>query len=196
MELVGGILRVLVAFALLGDDVDQDRAVLRVAHVAQDGKQMIEIVSVDRPDIVEAHLLEQRAAGPEAAGVFLGARRPALPGLGQDLGELLRPVAELPVGLAGDEASEIGAHGANRRRDRHVVVVEDDDQARIHGAGIVHGLIGHARAHGAVADDADHIVRLAGEVARHRHAEPGRDRGRGVTGAERVVFALLALAEA
>ena len=34
------------------------------------------------------------------------------------------------------------------------------------------------------------------EVARHRHAEAGRDRGGAVRGAERVVFALGALGEA
>jgi hypothetical protein len=61
---------------------------------------MIEIMPVDGADIVEAELLEQRAAGPEATRIFLGARRPALPGLRQDLGELLRPIAQLPVGFA------------------------------------------------------------------------------------------------
>ncbi len=196
MELVGGILRVLVALALLGDDVDQDRAVLRVAHIAQDREQMIEIMPIDWTDIIEAELLEQRAAGPEASCIFLGARGATLPGLGQDLGELLRPVAELLIGLAGYEARKIGAHGADRGRDRHIVVVEDDDQARIHRASIIHRLIGHAGAHGAVADDRDHVVLLAGEVAGDRHAEPGRDRGGGVARAENVVFALVVLAEA
>jgi hypothetical protein len=33
---------------------------------------MVEIMPVDRADIVEAELLEQRAAGPEAARIFLG----------------------------------------------------------------------------------------------------------------------------
>ena len=40
------------------------------------------------------------------------------------------------------------------------------------------------------------LLSLALEVARDRHAEPGRDRGRGMRGAERVVFALGALGEA
>ncbi len=158
---------------------------------------MIEIVAVDRADIIEAELLEQRAAGPEAAGEFLGAGRAPLPALGQQLlGELLQKAAEAAIGAAGDELGKISAHGAHRRRDRHVVVVEDHDQTRIHGAGIVHGLIGHARAHGAVADHGHDVVRLAVEVAGHCHAEPGRDRGRGMAGAERVVLALGALAEA
>ena len=196
MELVGGGLGRLVALALLRDHMNQDRAVLRVAHIAQHGQQMIEIMSVDGTDVIEAKLLEQRAAGPEAARIFLGARRPALPAFGEDLGELLRPIAQLPVRLPGDEAREISAHGADRRRDRHVVVVEDHDQPGVHGAGIVHRLIGHASAHRAVADHGDHVVLLAGEVAGDRHAKPRRDRGRGVARAKNVIFALAALAEA
>jgi len=38
--------------------VDEDRAGLGVADVLEDGQEMVEIVSVDRPDIVEAELLE------------------------------------------------------------------------------------------------------------------------------------------
>ena len=87
-------------------------------------------------------------------------------------------------------------HRADRRRDRHVVVVQHHDQPAAQRAGVVHGLVGHAGAHGAVADHGDHMVVAAGEVARHGHAEPGRDRGRGVRGAERVVFALAAAREA
>ena len=85
VELVGRDFGRAVALALLGHDMNQDRAVPHVAHVAQHGQQMIEIVPVDRADIIEAELLEQRAAGPEAAGELLGAGRAALPALGQDL---------------------------------------------------------------------------------------------------------------
>ena len=197
VEFVGGDLGGAVALALLGDDVDQDRPVLHGAHIAQHGQQVIEIMPVDRADIIEAELLEQGAAGPEAAGELLGAGRAQLPALGQELaGKLLEKAAEAPIGAAGDQLGEIGAHGPGRRRDRHVVVVEDHDQAGVHGAGIVHRLVGHARAHGAVADHGDDVMLAAGEVARHGHAEPGGDRGRGMAGAEGVVFALGALAEA
>ena len=116
--------------------------------------------------------------------------------LRQMLAELLGGLAQRAIGLAGNEPRQIGAHRADRRRDRHVVVVEDDDQPRIHRAGIVHRLIGHAGGHRAVADHGDDVVLAAGEVARHRHAEAGGDRGRGMGGAERIVIALGALGEA
>ena len=158
---------------------------------------MVEVVAVDRPDIEEAELLEQGAAARDhAAGEFLRALRRHLDTPGEGLGHLLGQVAQGQIGFRGEQPREIGAHRAHRRGDRHVVVVEDDDQAAVHRAGIVHRLIGHAGAHGAVADDGDDMVVAAVEVACHRHAQPGRDRCRAMGRAEGVVFALVALGEA
>jgi hypothetical protein len=66
----------------------------------------------------------------------------------------------------------------------------------VHGARVVHGLVGHAGRHGPVADHRDDVVGLAAEIAGDRHAEPGRDRRRRMGGAEGVVLALAALGEA
>ena len=86
MIFVGGGFRRAIALALLRHDMDQDRAGLHVAHVLQNGQQMVEIVAVDRADIVEAELLEQRAAvHHEAAGIFLDAVGAA----GDDFGRCL-----------------------------------------------------------------------------------------------------------
>ena len=61
---------------------------MRVAHVAQHRQEMVEIVPVDRADIVEAEFLEQRAAGHEAAGVLDGAGDRAVDALGQVAGDV------------------------------------------------------------------------------------------------------------
>ncbi len=169
---VGGRFRRAVALALLGHDMNQDRAGLHVADVLQHRQQMVEIVTVDRADIIEAELLEQRAAvHHEAAGIFLDAVGAVGEHLRQALVDLFGGLAQRAVGLARIQPRQIGRHRADRRRDRHVVVVENDDQPRIHRAGIVHGLIGHAGGHRAVADHGDDVVLAAGKVARHRHAE-------------------------
>ena len=113
----------------------------------------------------------------------------------QMLVDLFGRLAQRAVGLAGVEPRQIGRHRADRRGNRHIVVVENHDQPRIHSAGIVHGLIGHAGGHRAVADHGDDVVLAAGKVARHRHAEAGGNRGRGVGRAERIVIALGPLGE-
>ena len=125
---VGGFLRRRVAFALLRDDVHQDRAVFGIAHVAQNGQQVIEIVAIDRADIIEAKLVEQSAAGHEAAGEFLDPLGLGLEEFRQPARQLLADVAHRPIGLAGIKPRQISRHGADRRRNRHVVVVENDDQ--------------------------------------------------------------------
>ena len=49
---------------------------------------MLQVVAVDRADVIEAQLLEQSAAaGDDAAGVFLGLLRGALERRRQDLAE-------------------------------------------------------------------------------------------------------------
>ena len=198
MIFVGGFLGRGIALALLGDDVNQDRAgLVRLAHVAQHRQQVIEVVPVDRADIIKAQFLEQGAAGEDAAGVFLGAVQGPLDAAGKALGHLGAEFAQAEEAARGHQPRQVGAHGADRRGDRHVVVVQHHDQPRMQGAGVVHRLIGHARAHGAVADHADDVaVVVALQVARHRHAKAGGDRGGGMRRAEGVVFALGAFGEA
>ena len=184
-----------IALALLGHHMDQHRSVLHLAHVLQDRQQMVEIVAVDWPDVIETELLEQGAAGPEVAAVLLRKAGLVVEKFRQAARDLLGRAAQRAIGAAGDKARQISRHRAGRRRDRHVVVVEDDDEPRAHGAGVVHRLVGHPRRHRAVADDRDHMVGAVRQIARHRHAEAGRNRGRGMGRSECVVSAFRALGE-
>ena len=86
---------------------------------------------------------------------------------------------------------------ADAAGDREFVVVEDDDQRRVHVTGVVQRLPREAAGQRAVADHGDGVpVRLALELVRDGEAECGGDRGAGVARAEGVVLALLALEEA
>ena len=194
--LVGGAFGRSVALALLRHDVDEDRAVVDLLDVPQHRHQVLEIVAVDRADVVEAQLLEQGAAGGHAAGVFLGLLGHVGEGTGQMAGDLLAELAHPLIGAAGHQLGEVGAHPADRRSNRHVVVVEDDDQPFGRMRGVVHRLIGHAGAHRAVADHRDDGVVVAAQIARHAKAERRRDRRRRVRRAKRVVFTFGALGEA
>ncbi len=99
--LVGGGFGGAVTLALLRHDVDEDRAFLHVAHVLQNRQQMVEIVAVDRTDIVEAEFLEQRAAvHHEAAGIFFNTVRAVGEDFRQTLVDLLRRLAQRAIGFA------------------------------------------------------------------------------------------------
>ena len=90
MIFVGGIFGRAIALALLGHDMDQDRAFLGVADILEDFDQRLDIMAVDRADIIEAQLLEQGAAGHPAAGIFLHLARGAMERIRHRPRQLLR----------------------------------------------------------------------------------------------------------
>ena len=58
-----------VALALARDHVQELRAI-ELPEVGQSRYQRIEIVAIDRPDVIETEFLEQRARGDHALDVF------------------------------------------------------------------------------------------------------------------------------
>ena len=90
---------------------------------------MVEVVAVDRPDVIKSELLEHRAAGPEIAGEFLGLAGAVVDELRQMAAELFRCLASRAIGAAGHEAGKIGRQSAGRWRNRHFIVVQDHDEA-------------------------------------------------------------------
>ena len=182
----------LVALAFLGDHVQKLRPLLlghAVADVLQRGDERIQVVPVNGPDVVEAKLLEQRRRHHHALGTLLDAlgqleqrRHRAEYGLANVLGS--------GVEIAAHQLRQIAVERADRRADRHVVVVEHHQQARIAlDAGVVERLERHAGRHGAVADDGHRLAVFALLPRRHRHAKGGGNAGRGMGSAKGVVFA-------
>src|SRR3546814_12357940 len=82
---------------------------------------MLHVVAVDRADVVEAELLEQRAAGHQAARILLGALGGDLDGLGEALDDLAPEMAQRAELLGGEQAREILVERADRRGDRHEI---------------------------------------------------------------------------
>ena len=182
-----------IAVALARDDVQQLRS-LELADVGERARQRIDVMAVDRPDVVESEFLEQRAREHHALQVFLGALRERLDR--RQLGEhLLAAAAHRVVQPRREHAREIAVEGTDRLGDRHPVVVEDDEEVRARRAGVVERLERHAGAHRAVADHRRDVPLLALALRGDRHAERRRDRRRRMRGAERVVLALAAAGE-
>ena len=186
----------LVALPLLRDDVQELRTA-EFLQVLQRGDQRLEVVAVDRPDVVEAELLEHRGRDHHALRVLLELLR-ELEQRRRDAEHLAADVLRGRVELAAHQPRQVLVERADRRRDRHVVVVEDHEQVGVgHHAGVVQRLVGHAGRHRAVADHRDALaVPLALELRGGGHAERGRDAGRRMRGAEGVVLGLVTLRKA
>ncbi len=181
-----------VTLAFLRHNMNEDRTFLVVTHVAQNRKQVLERVTVDRADMVEAQFLEQCAAGHVTACVGHRAGNGAIHRLAEISGQFLAEIAETHVGPARGEAGEIGTHRSRGWCDRHVVVVQNDDQPRIECPGIVQRFECHAGRHGAIADHRDNLAVALVQSSGNSHAKTGRDRRGGMARAEIVVFAFSA----
>ncbi len=174
-----------VAFALLRDDVQELRA-FQLADIAQGIDQYIQIVTVDGADVVEAKLFEQRTGRNHtfnmlfrALGEFQHRRHP--------FQHLFAAAPHRRIETTRHQFRQIIIQGANRTRDRHVVVIENDQQIRIHRTCIVQRLERHPPRHRAIADDRDAAVVFSGQLGCNRHAQRGGDGRAGMAGSESVV---------
>ncbi len=198
VELAGVELGRRVALALDRAHVEEDRAgdLLEVLEQADEAAQ---VVAVERPEVLEAQFLEEQVRHDEVLEALLDPRG-ALARLLADQRQQAQQLPDLRLGLAVQRAAgdprQVLRDAADARRDREVVVVEDDEQVLLQVARVVEALVGEAAGQRAVADHGDDLVVVPHDVARRRHAERGRDRGRPVRGAERVVRALVAAREA
>src|SRR5207244_12484474 len=103
----------------------------------------------------------------------------------------LAPLTCVVEGRVEAEALEVACESADVWRDRHPIVVEDDDDRSLEPAGVMERLIGDAAGQRPVADHGDNVAVLADSLA-HRLLEADRvaDRGRGVAGTHDVVLGL------
>ena len=185
-----------VAFAFFSDNVQQDRAFVIVADIAQDRQQGIHVVTVYRADIVKAQLFKECSESHRMARSFFGAGCHAFKWRGQHIHGALGGFAGAYVRFGGYEAAKIFAHRADGGRDGHVVIVQNDQHTAIHGACVVHGFVCHACGNRTVTDDGDHVIVFAREITCDRHAEASGNTGGAMGGAERIVFALGAFGKA
>ena len=190
VERVGPRLGRLVALALDGLDVDDDRAA-RVDRLADALAQGVHVVAVDDADVGEAQLLEEHARHEQRLHRFLDVLAEAVRLLadGGDAGDAaLDVLAQTGERRVEADAVEVELQGAHVGADRHLVVVEDHDQRRAQVPGLVERLEGDAAGERAVAEHADDVAgAFAGELGGLDEAEPVADGGGGVAGADDVV---------
>ena len=139
-------------------------------RLAQRAAQRADVVAVDHAHVGEVELLPPQPGRPERLDRLLEVgpeplERGADPG--RQLGQpALDPLAGVPQLRVQPDAVEVPRHRADVGRDRHPVVVEDDDDRGPLAAGLVDGLEGDAAGQRAVADDRhDVTVRRRGRDA-------------------------------
>ncbi len=177
---------------LVGQDVEQHRAVHRL-DLVEIGPECLEVVAVDRADVGEAELLEEHAAVDRGLDRVLHLLEPAI-GLVADQRDRRQELADPPVPVAVDRGHpglvEVIAQAADPGADRHLIVIQHDQELLAESTGVVQGLEDDARGERAVADDRHRVpLGMADQVVARLQAQ-GRRRGTtGVAGHEQVVKA-------
>ena len=173
-----------------------DHAALVFLRHGQGVLERGEVVSVHRPDVAQAELLEERVAEPDGFDHLLEpVVRPAEKGQSQAVPHRLRRRLHAVVAHVRDETPEEFRHRAAAGRYRHRVVIHHEDELLRDGGAVVQGLQGLAVRKRGVPDHRDDMFVAAARVARRRHAERGRERVAGVSRHEGVRRALVRVHE-
>ena len=181
-------LRVRQTLALLGDHVQEPRP-LDGFQVRQDPDHLRQVVPVDRAVILKAERLEQTARHDhflERAFHPLGQLSRGLPErhLLEDLPHLL---LEAVVVLAAGDARQVLGDRSHVRGNRHLVVVQDDQNVPSGMASVVQALVGEPAGHGAVPGHGDDVIVLPRRIPSDRDPHGGGDRSARVSHSEGVV---------
>ena len=192
-------LRVVAPASFPGHHVEQDGPI-QIPDQCQLIHQSLHVVPIHRTVILEAQFPKDRPGGQET--VLDGIPDPrecrfqVLPDGWDQRQETRQFLLRLPVDGRGTDAVEVVGERPDVRGDRHLIVVENDEQVLLENAGIVDGLNGNSGRHGSVADHADDAPVPPHDIIAGHDAEPGRDGGSRVARQEGVIVAFFGVGEA
>ena len=178
---------------LFGENVEQDRPV-KLLHALKISAERLDVVAVDRADVRESEFLEKHSAVDGRLDRVLHLLEPSL-GLvaddrnrRQDLADATIPVI---VGRIQAGAVEVIRQAADAWADRHLVVVQNNQEVLTKPAGVVECLEDDARGERAVADHGDRVpFGMPDQVVPRLQSQGGRGGAAGVAGHEEVKLAL------
>ena len=168
-----------IALALAGDDMQQDRTIV-IPRSRQHTNHFINVMPVKRTGIGDPEIIEHGRTVNEAGQAFLGDTS----------------IARCLIRHEGTQLRQIFGQSTGRRRNRHVIVIENDHHAALLRPDIVETFEGHAGRHGAVTDNRHHLVVALHEITTSREAEPGRNRSGRMGRAKRIELAFRPRSEA
>ena len=164
-----------IAMAFFGNHMDQYRSFGIVADIFQNGDQLIQIMPVNWTHIIKTQFFKQGSAHRHAARKFFGTFSGAVNAARQFGGQLAGEFAQAQIFAGGYQPRQIGGQAPHRRRNRHVIVVQDDDQPVARRLRVVHRLIGHASRHRSITDDGNGFARFARNLVRHSKTQSRRN---------------------
>ena len=149
-------LRIGAALALDGQNVEQHR-LSQIARQPDGVFQLDKIVSVHRPEIVEAQVAEHVARQDARLKPFFHSVSeiidPACAGR-----DVAKPLFKRSISGFETLGLQKPRHAAHVLADGHVVVVEDNHQRLPARGGVAESLVGQAAGERAVADDRHHVI--------------------------------------
>ncbi len=148
-------------------------------------------MAINRADVVEAEFLKEGAGYNHSLDMFFNTA-----GKFQHAGYIGQNLATCTTcrieSAAGKQTCQVFIHAANRRRNRHIVVIEDHQQIGVKRPRIIQCLESLAGRHGAVTDNGDHSPFFIFVSGGNRHPERGGNRRGRVANAKRVINAFRA----
>ncbi len=186
-----------VSHTLAGDRVDDDRTV-GVLGPRHGVLHLLDVVPVDRTHVLDAELLEEHSGHQQLLHRLLGRLTGRHHGRAEPRARerALDIVTQPPVAAIEPDSGEVTRERTHIGSDGHLVVVQQDDEARAEMPRVIERLEGHAAGERAVADDRhDRLVPTA-KVACGGEAERDRYGVARVAGVVDVVGALRPLRKA
>ena len=159
-----------------------------MANVFQRRNQGIQIVAINRANVIKAKLFKQRGGHDQSLGMFFKAFG-QLKQRGRAFEHAFAHVLGFGIKLPAHQLRQIAVERAHRRADAHFVVVQDHEQFAVFNACIVQSLKRHACCQCAVANHGDAVAVVALDLGGHGHAQRCRDGRAGVRRAKGVEFA-------
>lgn len=142
---VGGRLGRRIEIKIMCKEMDKKREFMSIEEIFKKRKKVVEIMKVDREEIIEEKIIEKSKEGEKGEGILLRFERIVMKEFGKILRKMIRRIEKNEIGEKGKEERKIGNNRESRRRNRNIIVVENKDKERIKRKGIVNRLIGNER---------------------------------------------------
>ena len=181
----------------LGVQVQQFRT-FHVLQLSQDPHHLLDIMTVEGSEVTDVHTLEDVLLMTNRALHRIAQSDESLSAVILQHTLAMQPPrsleADAVIRLVGIQVDEIFLHAAHRAVDRHVIVVQDDEQVVGGGRHVVQSFESQTARHGTIANHGHHLPHLPVGLfllGSHGHTQGCRDAVRGMSAGKRVVFALL-----